>query len=80
MFDSNGVFLHLAAYGRAGAVLLILSLSILAAASRIIRCASQDKIPSSTIWTGALIAFSGGFVFVAGFLNLLPQPSAHWLP
>ena len=76
MFDSNGSVLALAFYGRAGACLLIMTLSILAAASRIIQCASADKISTTTIWTGALIVFVSGVVFVAGSLNLLP--SVHW--
>jgi len=73
---ANGAFSDLAFYGRAVAVLLVLILSIFASASRIIRCASADKISTATIWTGALIVFVSGFVFVAGLLRLLP--SVHW--
>ena len=78
IFDSNDT-LGLSFYGRWVAFLFILIPSILAASSRIIRCASHDKIPTATIWVGILILSVGGFVFVAGLLRLLPIP-AHWLP
>lgn len=77
MIDSNGAEVGLAFYGRAGVCLLVLTLSIIAAASKIIRCASNDKIPTATIWTAALIVFVGGFVFVAGLLKLLPTLPVH---
>ncbi len=80
MFVTDGVVLGLFFYSRTGAFLLILILSIFAAATRIIRCASNEKIATATMWTAALILFVGGFVFVAGLLRLLPQPSSHWLP
>lgn len=79
MFDFNGLAIDIPFYSRAGAFLLICVLSIFAAASRIIKCASDDKTSTVTIWTAALIVFVFGFVFVAGMLRLLPQPEMHWL-
>jgi len=78
MFVANWALSDLAFYGRAVAVLLILILSIFASASRIIRCASSEKIPSATMWTAALIVFVAGFVFVAGVLRIVTLPSLHW--
>ncbi len=75
IFDSNDATLGLSLYARGVAFLFILIPSILAASSRIIRCASADKIPTATIWIGVLILSVGGLVFVAGLLRLLPMPA-----
>jgi len=77
ILESNGTVWGLSFYERGLVFLVVLFLSILAAASRIIRCASNDKIPNATIWTGVLIVVVGGFVFIATFLRVIPQLSVH---